>query len=210
MRPPLACPSSFHLTLLQIVIGGDSAGGNLTLALFSHLLHPHPEVKERLGSYLTEPFPAAVLISPWAEFLPEGGSAETNTESDYVSEIAAHRWSKAFKGTLFGENLFNGVILTRTGDTPTNNYLEPARADEAWFSGLDKHVKEVLVWAGGAELLVDSIKRLADLLSKVHNKVSVVVQPGSGHEDFIMTRLIRLPHPDDHAKVVSSWIASRL
>ncbi|KAG8526682.1 uncharacterized protein KY384_008111 [Bacidia gigantensis] len=34
----------FSLSPSQISIAGDSAGGNLTLALLSHLLHPHPDL----------------------------------------------------------------------------------------------------------------------------------------------------------------------
>ena len=88
------------LTRCQISIGGDSAGGNLALAVISHLLHPHPQVATDLSKHMTEPFGATVLISPWCQFLPHGGSADTNINSDYVTPYSAHRWSNAFHGEL--------------------------------------------------------------------------------------------------------------
>lgn len=50
---------------LKIVIAGDSAGGNLTLGLISHLLHPHPDVPK---VELSGPLATTILISPWVKF----------------------------------------------------------------------------------------------------------------------------------------------
>lgn len=49
----------------QIILGGDSAGGNLVLGLMSHLLHPHPSIEPVA---LERPLRGAVLISPWGSF----------------------------------------------------------------------------------------------------------------------------------------------
>lgn len=51
--------------MLKIIIGGDSAGGNLTLSVLSHLMHPRSDVQEYK---LTEPFRGTMLISPWIAF----------------------------------------------------------------------------------------------------------------------------------------------
>ncbi|KAH8977129.1 Alpha/Beta hydrolase protein [Lactarius akahatsu] len=48
----------------NIVIGGDSAGANLTLQLASHLLHPLVSIPAPPS--LSQPFAGALLISPWA------------------------------------------------------------------------------------------------------------------------------------------------
>ncbi|KAK5136551.1 hypothetical protein LTR08_002895 [Meristemomyces frigidus] len=48
----------------HIIVAGDSAGGNLTVAVLSHILHPYrstPKIE------LLEPLAGALLISPWVE-----------------------------------------------------------------------------------------------------------------------------------------------
>lgn len=55
----------------QIVVGGDSAGGNLTAQLLGHILHRHPNVGP---VRLTKPLRAAFTVSPWV-------STSTNTPS---------------------------------------------------------------------------------------------------------------------------------
>ncbi|KAH8977131.1 alpha/beta-hydrolase [Lactarius akahatsu] len=50
----------------NIVIGGDSAGANLTLQLASHLLHPLASIPA--PPTLSQPFAGALLISPWLAY----------------------------------------------------------------------------------------------------------------------------------------------
>ncbi|KAK5275609.1 hypothetical protein LTR16_012315, partial [Cryomyces antarcticus] len=109
----------------DIIIGGDSAGGNLTLALMSHLLHPHPKLPKL---ELSEPLRAAVLISPWVRFATTDDSARRNATSDMLPPAAAQRWSEAFLG---------GARL--------DEYNQPTIADDDWFKGLENVVSEILV-----------------------------------------------------------------
>lgn len=84
---------------LQIFIGGDSAGGNLALALLSHILHPHPQIEEGLRVQLSAPLAGAILTSPWIRFDTDYDSVKRNEGSDFVCEAGANRWSAAFMGT---------------------------------------------------------------------------------------------------------------
>lgn len=65
----------------QVIISGDSAGGNLTLALTRYLL-AHPELGLETPS-------ALVLLSPWGDLTSShnvpGSSYETNADSDFLS-----------------------------------------------------------------------------------------------------------------------------
>ncbi|KAL1633126.1 hypothetical protein SLS58_011217 [Diplodia intermedia] len=64
----------------NIILGGDSAGGNLTLALLSHILHPHPDA-------------AAVPAVELRDFSSEGvvGRADSVAEGGFgsSSEVSA-------------------------------------------------------------------------------------------------------------------------
>jgi acetyl esterase/lipase len=82
----------------QIFIGGDSAGGNLALALLSHILHPHPNFEDELRIELPAPLAGAILTSPWVKFPTDDNSVKRNEGSDFICKEAANRWSTAFLG----------------------------------------------------------------------------------------------------------------
>jgi acetyl esterase/lipase len=83
----------------QIFISGDSAGGNLALALLSHMLHPHPDLEDKLRIKLPSPLAGAILTSPWVKFPTDDSSVERNEGSDFICKGAVNRWSTAFLGT---------------------------------------------------------------------------------------------------------------
>lgn len=79
----------------DIFISGDSAGGNMTLSLMSHLLHPHPEA---LKIDLKEPLAGAILLSPWVQFKTNTDSFKRYQNSDMLSENAIQRWASQYLG----------------------------------------------------------------------------------------------------------------
>ena len=81
----------------DVVLAGDSAGGNMVLAMLSHMLHPHPDVSEQVT--LSEPLAGAVLVSPWTKFGTDDDSVKRNATSDMIPPQAALRWSSQFLGT---------------------------------------------------------------------------------------------------------------
>ncbi|KAA8649603.1 alpha/beta hydrolase [Aspergillus tanneri] len=64
----------------NIVIGGDSAGGNLVLAILSHIAHPHPEIPT--SHMPDEPFAGALMFCPWVTFNQTWPSIERNRKKD--------------------------------------------------------------------------------------------------------------------------------
>lgn len=77
------------------MIGGDSAGGNLAIAVLSHILHQHPDISKLK---LNQPLAAAILISPWTKFATDDDSVKRYQKSDIVTPAAANRWSSSFLG----------------------------------------------------------------------------------------------------------------
>lgn len=83
---------------VQVFIGGDSAGGNLALALLSHILHPHPKFEDELRVKLSAPLAGAILTSPWVKFPTTDDSAKRNEGGDFICKPAGDRWAAAFNG----------------------------------------------------------------------------------------------------------------
>jgi acetyl esterase/lipase len=60
----------------DVIISGDSAGGNLAVAVLSHVLHPYPEVT---SIKLQQPLLGAMLYSPWVGFNTDYPSFDNET-----------------------------------------------------------------------------------------------------------------------------------
>lgn len=163
----------------------------MTLSLMSHLLHPHPQVSNKIN--LSEPIAGAILISPWIKFATDDDSVKRNATSDMITPTAAKRWSSLFLGS-----------------SSLDNYNQPILADLTWFSGLDLKVKDVLVWGGGGEVLIDSIEAIGKKLKEAHSRAELVVQPGAAHDDFIIERLLGYKEKGEGTKLIESWIPARL
>lgn len=158
---------------------------------------------------MTEPLAGAVLISPWVEWVPQDVASEVNLSSDIVTKVVGSRWSVAIRG--LSAFLFPGCMLTPfVGNSPTDNWQEPALAEVLWFKDLKNVVKDILVWTGKSEVLTTSIVRFAKIIDSVHPRVELVEQPGAGHEDMITCRLLHISAGDDHTKLIQAWIEARV
>ena len=67
----------------EIIVGGDSAGGNATLALLAHTIKPslYAEPLDLEG----DKFRGALLVSPWVTFRLTGPSYKTNAWNDFLT-----------------------------------------------------------------------------------------------------------------------------
>lgn len=119
----------------DIILVGDSAGGNLCLALVSHISHPSPDAPDL---NITEPLKAAVLLSPWVSFRHDWPSMEHNKEKDIDRHEVTRRFAQAY-----------------LNERPTDFYTEAVDAPESWWEGAQ--VKQTLVLAGGDEVLLSPI-----------------------------------------------------
>ena len=128
----------------DLLIGGDSAGGQLALAVLSHLGgHQHPETTVVKALDLKgKKFKLAVVIAPWVS--SDSHKFPTTHELSYTDMIApnvAEYWAGLYK---------NG----RKDD----EYVVPEIAPASWWSGLGNTTDELLVLAGDHEVLRDPIK----------------------------------------------------
>lgn len=79
----------------DIVLGGDSAGGQLVGALLAHLVRPSPYAAAiKLDGQLR----AALFVSPFVRMPPEDGSYEANHSKDFLNRPQVDRFMSAWKG----------------------------------------------------------------------------------------------------------------
>ncbi|OJD10096.1 hypothetical protein AJ78_08755, partial [Emergomyces pasteurianus Ep9510] len=124
----------------NVFIAGDSAGGNLTLGVLSHLSHPH-EAIEPLE--LSEPLAGALPISPWVSFSLDYPSVKENKNKDMLSASVLKRWASLY-------------VAGREPD----NYLEPLRAPADWWK--DLKVRDVLILTGSDDLFRSPIEQFVE------------------------------------------------
>ncbi|KIV81314.1 hypothetical protein PV11_03506 [Exophiala sideris] len=124
----------------RIMIGGDSAGGNLAMALLSQLAHPSP-----IAPIVKTPQPVlgVFLLSPWVTFSVDAPSMTSNIYKDCIDVRTVHKWSREFLGT-----------------TPEDSYNIPLNADPEWWPSLK--VVDVYIAAGCNEVFLDDIVALAN------------------------------------------------
>ncbi|KAK0721294.1 Alpha/Beta hydrolase protein [Apiosordaria backusii] len=147
----------------NIIFGGDSAGGNLTCSLLSHLLHPHPEA---IPISVAQPIGGAFLVSPWVSARTESASFRRNGGIDMLSSRTI--------------NSACGHLLPRDLKDEQRGWVIPVdlpqEEQEGWFRGLDRVVKKVYITAGEQEVFLDQSIQLAEVFKKVNEKLEVRVE----------------------------------
>jgi acetyl esterase/lipase len=175
----------------DIMIGGDSAGGNLTVAVLSHLMHPHPDSSvERLE--LEGPLRGAVLISPWVSFDTSFPSCTTNLQKDYCPPGAVKRFGATWRG-----------------DAPQDNYNEPFVAPKEWWTDLPAKVQDILITIGGLELAADSITGFAGKVEENHKGTTTVVLRNEYHVAPAIDTFIGIRRESETSKAIVSWLIER-
>lgn len=158
----------------QLVVGGDSAGGNLTMQLLSHLLHPHPAA-ETLA--LAEPLAGAFLVSPLVSRDFTGRSCRENTSCDMLSraifndpEREMFHEPKTGLGAWLRPN--SGLVETAAFRDGKGWALQEG-VDDKWLDGMGRVAKKVYVTCGKLELLRDQGIALAESIRKRNSDVDV-------------------------------------
>lgn len=168
--------TDLHYSPSDIILTGNSAGGNLALSLLSHITHPHPG----LADLSIPPIPdqrtalkGLVLISPWISFDTSYDSFSRNYHKDLFGAGALKHWCVAFLGIKSYEDRASAI----------SNYNEPGSALAEWWENFP--VKKVLVVTGEEEMLVDGIVEFAAKLEEgvgEGTSVETAVVTGAYHD----------------------------
>ena len=131
----------------EVIIGGDSAGGNLAAAALLHAIHPSDLAAPLPKVSITEKLRALVLVSPWVSFDTSIPSFQRNRGKDYIDADCEKRWSDMY----VGEDLpspYNEPALAFAPDwkdLPVQDVLVTAGSDESLIDGISKWVKDLEV-----------------------------------------------------------------
>jgi acetyl esterase/lipase len=175
---------------------GDSAGGNLCMALMSHVLHPHPSPTIPPLT-LPSPIRGMILVSPWIDLSVNRASVTTNKYKDYLWPVTAKLWASAWLGTPWPHT------------ANTDRYNQAITAPQDWWNGLP--ADELLIVAGKDEVLIDGIVEFAETLKAVKGKdVQVVVAPGECHDFPAIEIYYDVKDTGLQTRVMRSWLAERM
>lgn len=184
--------------VLKIIVGGDSAGGNLASALLLHLAKPHADV---VPVELYTPLRGALLLSPWVSFNVNKPSMAENADTDYIT-------AKSLKKAV--------ATFLPPGGKP-DAYTEPLSAPLEWWAIVrEKIVQHFFIWAGGSEMLRDSIVefgttvRGAPAAGSVEGTVHFVVTPEEAHVQMVLDPHLKLGSKTVGGGEVEKWLAKIL
>lgn len=158
----------------NILIGGDSAGANISLSVLSHILHPHPDrTVPRIKMEEGERLKGALLIAPWTDpFGTEYESLKRNEGKDVLTTAFLLRWSAAW---LSGQ--------------PQDAYNRPIAAPAGWWDGVSDVLARFIVTVGADDVLFDSALDFARGFGKEWrdgNDAAVAVAEDEGHVSCIL------------------------
>jgi acetyl esterase/lipase len=131
----------------NVYLGGDSAGGHLTINVLAHLSHPHPAISPLS---ISSPLGGAIMIAPWTDLRLTFDPAEfphllKEPLGDLISPETGSAWAGAY-----------------IANAKRDNYTDPSCAPTSWWK--DLKVKELLITGGANEVLLPMIE---DLVKKI-------------------------------------------
>lgn len=180
----------------NIVIEGDSAGGNLALALVRYLVE-----NAGLITGLPAPPAALLLLSPWADpmdtAVPPSSRANANMASDYIGPPEGPI-------ALYARRAFFGP-LAHVSDGRFNRYVAPGCADvrmpDVSFEGFPR----TMIVAGEAEMLVDQINTLVRRMKRDLGEKVYYYEVEDAVHDFILFPFLE-PERTLALEAIAGWL----
>lgn len=171
------------LKVPNVLLGGDSAGGNMTLGLLGHMLHPHPDAsvpRIDMSGGQHRQVKGAVLISPWTDpFGTHYASLRRNEAKDLLAESFLLRWSR-----------------TWVDGAPEDAYNRPNAAPEGWWTAVDTILERFVLVVGADEVLLDGALEFADVFKREwqdEKDTTVAVVEDEGHISCVVDPPIGIP-----------------
>ncbi|KAG5915436.1 hypothetical protein E4U42_008059 [Claviceps africana] len=168
----------------SIMLGGDSAGGNLVAGVLAHLTHPHEAVEELV---LTEPLAGAVMVAPWIAIHKPDPRLAGDGAKDIILKPALDTFARNYMGAA-----------------ASDYFTDPCRAPAEWFRGMP--VKRILVMAGQYEYLLPSIDAFVKTLQAGYGPVEFYVAEKEVHDAPFVNLLCCHNAPTRQGTKLVDWI----
>ncbi|KAK7890701.1 hypothetical protein LTR67_007910 [Exophiala xenobiotica] len=175
----------------QVMIAGDSAGGNLAAAAMLHGMRPSNLAPALAKISVSQKLKGLVLISPWVNFDVSLQSFKRNRNKDYLKAETEKRWSDMY--------------INKQAPSP---YNEPALASPADWKDLP--VIGVLVTAGSNEVLIDGIDHWVKDLQVHNSNVTYKVANHEPHEAPLTWPIFGDHRETETHRNVIEWLGSNL
>lgn len=188
----------------DIIVGGDSAGGNLSMQLLLYLRHKPAEVKRltpvnlpdiKLEEPLLGAFQVSTFLSLEAIMKKKKGPAV-----DMISLAVARKLIRVNVPKHLEEDLMSGKLAA----------LIPLDGDRSYFDDLDQTVSNVYVSYGEHELIADHSIKLVDTIKSRCKGVNVVVrkEPKGAHDVIIMEYFLPGAKGGPASRDMKKWVRS--
>lgn len=173
----------------NVIIGGDSAGGNLAMAVLLHLAHPHPEI-EKLS--IGAPLAGVFAWAPWVDFRTDTPSFEKNRYKDIVTPAGAKKWSAVY---LDGK--------------PGDSWSEPCLAPAEWWKDTKEKTQRILIVVGGDEVLLSNVESFAQKLKDAVPETTYIVGYEETHVSSVYSAMV-LDGETQQERELKRWLSARL
>jgi acetyl esterase/lipase len=182
----------------DIIIEGDSAGGNLALALVRYLIEHKEALPQQMNKSSLAPPGHIILSSPWCDIGSShdtpGSSTVTLTDVDYIAPAGGVYPKLAFSGPHGIDSLNTNVYMSPAS-------VHPAMERKGRFKGFPK----TFIVCGGAECLRDSIRTLGELMKEdCGDKVMYYEAPDGVHDYIIFAS--GEPERTETFKEIARWV----
>ncbi|KAK2040499.1 alpha/beta hydrolase [Colletotrichum somersetense] len=158
----------------NLVMGGDSAGGNLTGQVISHMLRPHPEVDP---VRLPGPLAGVFMVSPLLSSRTDTASFRDNDRVDMLSTAIVS------KGNAY---IFPAEALKKRA--ANQHRPMPLDGDSEWFGEIQTITGSVYLTAGGQEVFRDIVRAFAEAVRRRNPNLDLKLDIGANeiHDSILL------------------------
>lgn len=187
----------------QIIFGGDSAGGHLSLSLLSHLHRPRPVEEDENSGHLyppitlDSPVKGCFLVSPLTSLNLTTRSFKERFSVDILSKKIVSRYGEhLIHRSPWHREMLEGHGWGMALDVP-----------ETWWEGLDV-VDRVLVTAGWEEVFRDHVVQLANVLRRKTRvkQLEWLMAVDEAHDAPLVDFLGKAKPPSTSTDKITEWV----
>ncbi|KAJ5706569.1 catalytic protein [Penicillium malachiteum] len=184
----------------DIIFGGDSAGGHISLSLLSCLHHRRPQNLNTIYDIeLTEPVKGCFLVSPLTSLNLSTESYKKWFSVDVLGKEVVRRWGDLLiKNSPWQDEISNGYGWGMALDV-----------SESWWEGLSS-ADAILITAGEDEVFRDHIIQLIDLFKRrIKSDVTGYIANKEAHDGPLMDFTAKRA-PSLTTQNITHWIIAQL